>query len=203
MHWGALHLLAMRMFEQIERLVARRLPYSILYQAPTIEQLADILHQKNWTPSWSSLVAIRPGSAKPPLFLVPAAATTALSFAPLAVHLDDEQPVYGFDPLGLDGVTPPHDRVEDMAAYYIKEMCQLQPDGPYLLGGTCFGAHVAFEMAQQLETQGKIVGLLIVFDANAPAFGPTWAPPKKTLLYLARRVLRLLHGNNYPERVWG
>jgi len=37
-----------------------------------------------------------------------------------------------------------------MAAYYIKALRTVQPEGPYFLGGWSFGGLVAFEMAQQL-----------------------------------------------------
>src|SRR5262249_29045874 len=44
----------------------------------------------------------------------------------------------------------------------------LQPNGPYYLLGACFGALVAFEMAQQLEAQGETVGLLVLMDPPRP-----------------------------------
>jgi aspartate racemase len=55
-----------------------------------------------------------------------------------------------------------------MAAYYIKEMRALQPEGPYFIGGHCIGGLIAFEMAQQLHAQGERVGLLALFDSYAP-----------------------------------
>ena len=197
---GGHSLLAVRLFEQIEKVTGQKLPLSILLQAPSIEQLADMLGQhfdklsarQDWGPSWSSLVAVQPRGSKPPLFLVPPVASTALCFATLSRYLGTEQPVYGFDPLGLDGTTPPHERVEDMAAHYIKEMCQLQPDGPYLLGGMCFGGYVALEMAQQLQHQGKPVALLVLLDVAAPVSGPSWTYPKTPKSFIVYRVRRLI-----------
>ena len=55
-------------------------------------------------------------------------------------------------------------RSNDMAAHYIKEMREFQPNGPYLLGGRSFGGTVAFEMACQLHDQGAEVGLLALLD---------------------------------------
>jgi thioesterase domain-containing protein len=55
-----------------------------------------------------------------------------------------------------------------MAAHYVKEVRELQPEGPYLLTGYCFGGVVAFEMAQQLRSQGQPVALLAVLDAVGP-----------------------------------
>ena len=53
-----------------------------------------------------------------------------------------------------------------MAAHYIKEVCALQPEGPYFLGGGSFGGNVAFEMAQQLSAQGQTVALVALFDTD-------------------------------------
>jgi thioesterase domain-containing protein len=64
----------------------------------------------------------------------------------------------------------PHTRVEQMAAHYIEEIRTVQPQGPYYLGGQCFGGMVAFEMAQQLQAQGETVGLLAMFDNYAPGY---------------------------------
>ena len=55
-----------------------------------------------------------------------------------------------------------------MAAHYIEALRQVQPRGPYFLGGWSFGGLVAFEMAQQLEKSGEEVALLAVLDAAAP-----------------------------------
>jgi thioesterase domain-containing protein len=41
-----------------------------------------------------------------------------------------------------------------MAAAYLAEIRQVQPEGPYNLLGACMGAVVAFEMAQQLRAEG-------------------------------------------------
>jgi len=63
-----------------------------------------------------------------------------------------------------------HTRIEDMAAHYIKALRVVQPQGPYWLGGYSFGGLVAFEMAQQLHSQGQRVALLALLDTWAPLF---------------------------------
>lgn len=55
-----------------------------------------------------------------------------------------------------------------MAAAYLEEILALQPREEYLLGGHSLGAHIAFEMAQQLLAQGRRVPVLAIFD-QAPA----------------------------------
>ena len=43
-------------------------------------------------------------------------------------------------------------------------MKQIQPEGPYYLGGFCLGGQVAFEMAKLLEKDGEKVALLGIID---------------------------------------
>ena len=51
-----------------------------------------------------------------------------------------------------------------MAAQYIAAIKTVQEEGPYYLGGYCFGGLIAQEMAQQLQNQGDQVALLAIFD---------------------------------------
>jgi thioesterase domain-containing protein len=47
-------------------------------------------------------------------------------------------------------------------------MREIQPEGPYHLAGWSFGALLAYEMAQQLQRQGRQIGSLAVLDITAP-----------------------------------
>jgi thioesterase domain-containing protein len=93
---------------------------------------------------------------------------TALSFVDLARHLGPDQPFYAFQPFGLDQDHEPHHSVEAMATAYLQELRLLQPEGPYLLGGRCFGSSVAFEIAQRLIANGEEVALLALQDGDPP-----------------------------------
>jgi thioesterase domain-containing protein len=55
-----------------------------------------------------------------------------------------------------------------MAAFYIEEVRKKQAHGPYLLGGLCAGAVIAYEMASQLVRAGESVELLALLDAATP-----------------------------------
>jgi thioesterase domain-containing protein len=58
-----------------------------------------------------------------------------------------------------------------MARQYVEAIRQVQPEGPYHLGGWSLGGVVALEMAQQLLGAGHDVGLLAFLDTTIP-FGP-------------------------------
>jgi thioesterase domain-containing protein len=131
--------------------------------------MAYLLDARKVPPTWRSLVPIQTAGGFPPLFLVPGIGGNVLGFAEVAAALAPEHPVYGFQSLGLDGVQAPLDRIEDIAAHFVKEMLTVQPNGPYRLAGACMGGIVAYEMAQQLRLAGAEVQFLSLIE--------TWPPP--------------------------
>src|SRR5262249_30894375 len=165
---GGHSLLAVRLFEEIAKVTGKTLPLATLFQALTVEQLADLLRQEGWSALWSSLVAIQPHGSRPPFFFIHAVSGNVLHYRFLSHYLGQDQPFYGLQAQGLDGTQAPQTRIEDMAALYIKEIRTLQPEGPYFLGGGSSGGVIAFEMAQQLHAQGQQVALLVLFDTYFP-----------------------------------
>jgi thioesterase domain-containing protein len=120
-----------------------------------------------------------------------------LTYRDLARRLGTDQPLYGLQARGLDGREPPHTRVEDMAAHYVREIRAFQPKGPYFLGGSSFGGTVAFEMAQQLRAMGQPVGMLALFDTWGPGYGRLQPGTTMMRLMISRFVQRVdLHVGN-------
>jgi hypothetical protein len=113
-------------------------------------------------------------------------------------YVSDDQPVYGFDPVGWDDATEPHRSIEEMASHYVQEMRRVKPAGPYVLGGYCAGAHVALEMAQQLLEEHQEVALVVVLDAGAPYAGPSWAITQtKNFSHFLNRVFYYAKNNAF------
>lgn len=173
---GGHSLLAVRLFSQIKKLTGKDLPLVTLFQAPTVEKLAAILRQDGWESPWASLVPIKPGGSKPPFYCVHGVGGNILEYLDLARYMDDDQPFYGLQAIGLDGKRPVENlTVEQMATRYIEEIRALQPRGAYYLGGSSFGGSVAYEMAQQLTAAGEEIALLAFFDTNGPGY-PKYLP---------------------------
>jgi thioesterase domain-containing protein len=114
------------------------------------------------------LVPIQIHGTCPPLFLVHSGDGTANGYLELAHELGPAQPVYVLEALGLNGTGQPQNRIEDMAATYLKAIRSRQAKGPYQLGGWSLGGIIAFEMAQQLLAQHEEVRLLAFFDTKLP-----------------------------------
>jgi amino acid adenylation domain-containing protein len=162
---GGHSLLAVRLFALIEKKFGKRLPLATLFQAPTVAEVAAILERDVRATTWSSLVPIQPAGSRPPFFCVHAVGGNVLEYYDLARHLGPDQPFYGLQSRGLDGKQPPHTQITEMAAHYIKEIREFQPDGPYLIGGRSLGGMIAFEMACQLRAAGQEVSLLALLDS--------------------------------------
>ncbi|OWY69320.1 non-ribosomal peptide synthetase [cyanobacterium TDX16] len=168
---GGNSLLAVQLLEQVERQFEQKLPLSDLFGAPTVEQFAPLI-QKWEKPKRNSkrspLVPLQPLGFKPPFFCIHPIFGVVLPYYELARHLGTEQPFYGLQPFGMDGLHPPLTSIEQMATDYIEALRQIQPHGPYQLGGWSFGGLVAYEMAQQLHQAGEQVSLLAILDTIAP-----------------------------------
>jgi phthiocerol/phenolphthiocerol synthesis type-I polyketide synthase E len=158
--------LAVHLFVQIERVFKVKLPLATLFDAPTINELAQVLRSEAAPAGWSPLVAIQNTGSRSPFFCVHGAGGNVLIYRDLARRLGADQPFYGLQSPGLDGSCAPLTRIEDMAARYVKEIRKVQPHGPYFLGGYCLGGTVAFEIAQQIHAQGERVALLALFDTT-------------------------------------
>jgi ectoine hydroxylase-related dioxygenase (phytanoyl-CoA dioxygenase family)/thioesterase domain-containing protein/4-hydroxybenzoate polyprenyltransferase len=113
------------------------------------------------------LIPIKPSGSKRPFFYVHGADGHTIDSL-LSKYIDSERPFYGLRALGRDGKAKPHTSVEEMAAYYIREIQMVQPEGAYLLGGRCTGGTIALEMAQQLKKKGQDVLLVVMVDSPTP-----------------------------------
>lgn len=177
---GGHSLLAVRLFTEMEKITGCKLPLVTIFQATTIADLAKAIEENQTSGSRSVLVPIQPKGSRPPLFLVHGAGGDIVwGYANLAKHTHPDQPIYGIKSRGQIGLEE-FDRIEDMARFYIEEIRAFQPNGPYYLGGYCFGGNVAYEMARQLYAQGERVAFLALIDASPSNAGyekVTWWRP--------------------------
>ncbi|MEO8069918.1 MAG: amino acid adenylation domain-containing protein, partial [Acidobacteriota bacterium] len=171
---GGHSLLAIRLFGQIRDAIGLELPFGLILQHPTIRSLApaiERLRQPAAAAMNRSLVVLRSGGSRPPIFFMHTVGGEIWGFTALTRHLGDDQPVYGLQAADVPDGMPLS--VVAMAAKYVAEIRQVVPNGPYLLAGHCAGAATAFEMARQLTDAGQHVDLLAVLDYS---FGKTREP---------------------------
>jgi len=175
-------LMAMELRNYLKSSLGCSLGSTFLFKYPTVTALADYLEQQDFvTPGEtasptssqptsnrlgdrSTVVPIRPEGSKPPLFLVSGILGSVFDLYPLGKYLDSDRPFYGLRSLGTDAGERPPTRMEEIAAHHLQSIREIQPHGPYYLGGHSFGGKVAFEMARQLRSQGQDVAFLTIMD---------------------------------------
>nr|APZ78729.1 nonribosomal peptide synthetase [Myxococcus sp.] len=173
---GGHSLLALKMKLAVEKRLGRPFPLVTLFRHPTPAQLTAALRTPNaalsplvpLTPAAHALMAgSADASQTPVLYLVPGGGSTPFYLLSLARHLDGVA-VFGLQPQGLDGEAPPHETVEAIASWYADVILETQPEGPYCVGGHSMGGHIAYELAQELKSRGREVGVVAMLDTLAP-----------------------------------
>ena len=158
---------AVRLIQQIERLFDQRLPLSILHADPTVESLARVLLDRDRMCLRDPIMKLQEHGGRRPLFFFHGDLNGGGFYCrELARHLGPEQPVFAIHPLGLDDRPVPA-TIEAMATEHLARMRELQPRGPYFLGGYCNGGLMAYEVACRLATAGEPVEPVVLIAAAA------------------------------------
>ena len=195
---GGHSLIAVRLFAMVRKAYRVDFPISVLFEAPTIAACAALIEErigpqdstaeapKATKRRFTHLVAMheREGGPKTPFFLVAGMFGNVLNLRHLAQLIGGDRPFYGLQARGLYGDQPPHTTIPEAAADYIAELRQIQPHGPYLLGGFSGGGLTAWEMAQQLQKAGEEVALLALLDTPLP-LRPSLSSTDKAMIKLA------------------
>ncbi|WP_410633170.1 beta-ketoacyl synthase N-terminal-like domain-containing protein [Amycolatopsis sp. cmx-4-83] len=114
-----------------------------LFDTPTVAAMADLVRDELEGHGGGPVRVLRDGAGDP-VFLFHPAGGRASVYRELVRLLPEGQPVYGFERIDDE------DTVEAKAACYAELVREIQPDGPYRLGGWSFGGCLAYETARQL-----------------------------------------------------
>lgn len=165
---GGHSLLAVKVMSQIDAKLGVRIPIATLFHYPTIASLAQKLAEEDKSKEWSSIVPLKTTGSKKPLFIVHGAGLNVMPFQSLANVIDGDQPLYGIQSKGLNGVDKPFDCIIEMADFYVQQLLEVQPKGEIELAGYSFGGVLAFEMARILKEKYHIeLDKVIMIEAFA------------------------------------
>lgn len=156
---------AVRCVALIHEQLKRTLSLGDMWQARTIECLAQHLAQAD-ADAEKCLVPIHTKIDGRPYFWVHPGGGQVTGYYELARRL--ARPSYGFVATAKDVDSGALESIERAAERYLTLLREVQPKGPYTLGGWSSGGCIAFEMAYQLERAGETVDRLVVIDAPAP-----------------------------------
>ncbi|MEC7583681.1 MAG: SDR family NAD(P)-dependent oxidoreductase [Planctomycetota bacterium] len=178
---GGHSLLAVRLFARLHSNFGVDLELATLLRAGSVRALASVMRQHlgqvdpstETVPSVAAhsgdhVVPIQTNGTRPNLFFVHGAGGNVLGFRDVSHYLGNDQPFYGLQARGVDGRSAPHDSIVEMARDYLEEVRDVQPSGPYYLGGYSGGGCVAYEMARQLRAVGEVVAFVGMIDTPSP-----------------------------------
>ncbi len=140
---------------------------SELTKSPTIREHAWLTRRsrKNEADLPPGVLALHPNGTRNSIFWV------HYRDLNLAAEFDEDQPFF-FVTLSKEdadflGVEP---SLQQIAACLVRKILAAQPRGPYIVGGICLGAILAYEIALQLRGQGHEVSLVILLDPPSPPY---------------------------------
>jgi thioesterase domain-containing protein/acyl carrier protein len=181
---GGHSLIAVRLFAMVKKAWRVDFPISILFEAPTVAACAALIAAQvgdsveggggcetggpcaPLCPSgadasgrgWAT-AAVLPGGGHVRQCAEPAASGAADRRRPAVLRLAGAR---------ASGRSGPARHLPEAAADYIAELRQVQPRGPYMLGGFSGGGLTAWEMARQLRDAGEEVSVLVLLDTPLP-----------------------------------
>ena len=134
------------------------------------------------------------------MFFIHGVFGNVLNMLPAARRVTYPGEVIGIRARGVVRGEVPHTSVEAMAADYLREIKERQPNGPYYLCGYSSGGLVAFEIARRLSQSGDEVGLVGLFDTT---MSPVRWPLRAWLSIIGRRTAFLAAAlRATPIRTW-
>jgi len=184
---GGHSILAAILMSKIELRLGQKLPLETLVHAPTVRGLSFAMQQQLEVGN-GVLVPLQTTGNRPPFFVIPGAGGHVFTFYEIAHALGPRFNVYSLKAVGVDGAESPLDSVEQIAQRYFEEITACVPDGPCVVGGYSVGGLIAFELALRLQTAGRKVNRVIVFDVMAPGCSRKISLPRRVWRHLRRFV---------------
>ncbi|WP_374015848.1 amino acid adenylation domain-containing protein [Paenibacillus thiaminolyticus] len=181
---GGYSMLTLRMMAEIKQRWGIDLPINAIFTGGTIELLARLLREGGDSREPQVLVELHTPTrtGKKPFFLMHPAGGNVICYAQMAQLLGADQPVYGLQALPNKEGRQPFADYRERSKRYAAEIRSVQPEGPYLLGGWCYGGVLAFSVANELKRQGQEVEQLIMMDAVVPVYVPEDEEPERAAI---------------------
>jgi enterobactin synthetase component F len=166
---GGTSLLGVQLLVEIDRYFGVDLPLQTLMTATTPAELSAVLSDAGATVP-AAFAVLREGTGNP-IFLLAGWFGQFLNYRTLAVDIETDRPVIGICPQTRTESWSLTNSMPELAARAVSIIQELQPEGPYLLGGHSFGGMLAYEAASHLQLAGQQLESLLLLDSGAPIRG--------------------------------
>ena len=189
---GGHSLLATQLLSRLEAAFDRRLPLSVIFEAPTIRQQAALLREELPITA-ARVVPLQAAGSRPPLFFI----DVVPLFRSLARRLGPDQPFLALPHPPVALLSHPFS-LREIAAYHVATIRAAWPTGPYLIGGWSTGGTVAYEVARQLRAAGGDVVMVAMLEASPPEFDrQSWTRQLESLTRRSR-----FHAGRVAQLAW-
>ncbi len=162
---GGNSLLAAKLLATINQHFDLNLPLSFIFSNTSIQQQAQqirLLQLEN--NARQACLSFNPQGTLLPLFFIHPAQVGAEAYYQMGKLFNPDQPFYALDSYNLQHEV--HlDSIEKMAKHYRQIIQNIQPKGPYYLGGWSLGGLIAYELALQLTALGQEVLAVYLIDS--------------------------------------
>lgn len=145
-----------QMLSRVQQVLGVEVPMMEAFRFPTIRELTDYIALSGTlldVQTENSCLAFNPGREQN-IFLFPPAVGYSFVYGPLAQELE-QYSLYGFHFI----------EAENRISQYVNEILEIQPQGPYVLGGYSVGGNLAFEVALEMERRQLEVSGVLLLDA--------------------------------------
>jgi thioesterase domain-containing protein len=174
-----------RLLTEIEQETGVALPITVVFQAPTLKDLSEVVRQRAW-PRFEPQVLVKSGKIDTPsLMIFPGLGGSVFQLLDLARLIVHPGATYIMQQQGLSGDALPHTTIEAMAHFQLAAIKAVQPTGPYYLLGYSLGGIVALEVARLLSARGEDVAFLGMIEPGLPE---TLWPASVRVGFLLNRV---------------
>lgn len=190
---GGDSLLVIHLAEAIHQYLRLPLSAALIYQHPTIRQIATYINSQDIQKTFRYLYEIRTGTGASTLFCIHGYYGETIEFRDLIPHLNNAHNL-----VGLNFSDNPNDlsteinTLDTLAAKYADEMIQYQPSGKFHLLSYSIGGIYAFEVARKLKQRGREVGLLCMLETDpSPALSETERSEWSRNFYLTQTIYHI------------
>ena len=134
----------------------------------TVESLAKIVDKRTVVKTTDSkcLVPLNNSKSQSNVFCIHPIGGTVACYQALAEYLETDAKVIGMQCRDIFTDFKMGSFV-DLAKYYVEEILTVQSEGPFHIIGWSLGGKIAYEVASQLEKQGKKIGFVGLLDARS------------------------------------
>lgn len=171
--YGMNSILILQMLQRLQSQIDPSIQLEDIMECDTIEELIAALptdpNAMNTHPdsiAYSELIHLNAVTAGQPIFWIHGGTGGVEAYIELANSL--HRPFYGIQAKGYSNDEPPLQSMYAMAAYYTRIIRDIQPEGPYDIGGYSLGGVLTYEIARILQTMEQEVSSIIMIDSFYP-----------------------------------